>query len=142
MPLTVTVNQFSGGVSQFTNNGAYGVGDYLYWMCGRFALEAQEILQIANPGGEVNTGGFMTVPFLPILVTASDFEPDGVTYNNPQLVGQNIMIYVNNYSASWYDLTSGAFVFTTTGIKITLPGFNIFAGTPPFSVVIQQNFNT
>jgi hypothetical protein len=137
MPIQATVTQFAGGGDEFINQGAHGVADYLYWMCGKFGLEAQEILNIQTPGGQVMPG--QNQAFLPLLVTANDFEPDGVTYNNPALSGVNVMIYINNYSSSWYNASSGAFIYTGSGIKIMLPGFNIFSGSPAFSVVIQQN---
>lgn len=140
MPIQASVNQFSGGVTAFTNEGAHGVADYLYWMCGKFGLEAQQILNIQTPGGTVMAGTIGTSPSFPILATAVDFEPDGVTYLNPALVGVNLMIYISNYNASWYNEGSGAFIHVGNGIKITLPGFNIFSGTPPFSVLIQENF--
>ena len=138
MPIQASVTQFSGGVNAFYNQSAHSVADYLYWMCGRFALEAQQILNIATPGGQVSTS-LPRVPVLPILVTAAEFEPDGVTYINYSLGNAPLMIFINNYSSSWFSQSSGAFINTGYGIKITLPGFNIFAGTPPFSVVIQLN---
>lgn len=136
--IQASVQQFAGGVNAYRNPTAHGVADYLYWMCGVFALQAQDILNIQQGGGQVN-GSIDNNTIYPFIITAADFEPDGVTYNNPNIVGDRLMIYVNYYNQVWYNDTSGAFIYTGTGIKITLPGFNAFAGFPPFSVVIQLN---
>lgn len=135
--IQASVQQFAGGVNAYRNPTAPAVADYLYWMCGVFALEAQQILNIQQGGGQVSSATNQAV--YPFIITASDFEPDGVSYNNPNIVGDRLMIYVNHYNQTWYSDTDGAFVYTGTGIKITLPGFNAFAGFPPFSVVIQLN---
>ena len=41
MSLSVTVSQFAGGVNGYNNETARGVANYLYWICGKFSLEAQ-----------------------------------------------------------------------------------------------------
>lgn len=135
--IQASVQQFAGGVNAYRNPTAPAVADYLYWMCGVFALEAQQILNIQQAGGQVSSPTNSAI--YPFIITAANFEPDGVSYNNPNIVGDRLMIYVNNYNQIWYTDTSGAFQYTGTGIKITLPGFNAFAGFPPFSVVIQLN---
>lgn len=56
MALTVTTTQFSGGVSEITNpDEVRGVANYLYWLCGKFALEGQDIVESEEGGGTVIT---------------------------------------------------------------------------------------
>ena len=133
MPIQASVTQFSGGVTAYNNPTIDGVSDYLYWMCGKFALEAQVIF-----GGVVNPVP-QTINIYPFVISGNDFALDGVSYNNPDIVGDKLMIYVNQYSANWYTDSQNAFIYTATGIKITLPGFNAFSGNPQFSVVLQTN---
>lgn len=53
MALTITTTQFAGGVTELTNpDEARGVANYLYWLCGKFALEGQVIIE-GDPGGIV-----------------------------------------------------------------------------------------
>lgn len=44
MPLTVNITQFEGGVTAYQNTTAEGVSNYLIWLCGKFGLEAQDII--------------------------------------------------------------------------------------------------
>lgn len=52
MSLDVTISQFAGGVTGFSNQSARGVANYLQWLCGKFGLEAQYYIGGA-PGGSV-----------------------------------------------------------------------------------------
>lgn len=51
--VVVTVNQFQGGVNEYRNPTAPAVADYLYWICGVFALQAERILNTQQGGGTV-----------------------------------------------------------------------------------------
>lgn len=81
------------------------------------------------PGG----GGSSTFP---LVKTAADFESDGVSYNNPAIVGQQLMVYVKNFNQEW-QFAPEFFSYTATGIIITYPEFNM-ANYPSITI---QNYN-
>ena len=137
MPIEAYVNQFEGGVSEYRNPTAPGVANYLYWLCGKFALEAEVIYNGATGGGNVSLNPLVSV--FPFAITSSSFEPDGVSYNNPDIVGSRIMIFINQWSQQWFLDTDGAFIYTSTGIKIILPGFNANTANPPYTIIIQKD---
>lgn len=135
MSIEVNVNQFEGGVSAYRNPTAHGTADYLYWLCGKFGLQAQAILNIAG-GGQVAPIS-SSVSIYPFIITSDNFEPDGVSYNDSRIVGDRVMIFINEWSQQWFDDASGAFQYTATGIKILLQGFD--AETADYTIVIQKD---
>lgn len=134
MSLQATVTQFSGGVSAYKYPTIQGVADYLYWMCGKYGLEAQNII---NSGG----GGYVNVvtlpPVFPFAITSADFESDGITYNNPRIVGQRVMIFINQWSQQWFTDQDNAFIYTARGIQIIFPGFD--AMTQQYTIIIEKD---
>ncbi len=111
--------------------------DYLYDLCGKYRLAAQAIVDGGGGGSvaPVTPGGGGDI--YPIVVTGGDFEVDGVTYNNPDIVGDNIMLFIANFNNEW-QFAPAFFSYTATGFVITFPGFN----ANDYTSIIIQNFTT
>lgn len=102
-----------------------GTANYLIWLCGMFGMQAKNssgggsVIPI-NPNQPTNTfplyifGG----------VNGSNFESDGVSYNNPAIVGFQLAIYPDQYSSNFLLAGSDTFSYTSTGIIINIAGFN------------------
>lgn len=107
--------------------------NYLYALCGRFGLLAQGI---GGGGGSISpVGGKAIYPF---IITSADFQSDGITYLNPDIVGDSLMIFINEWSQQW--LTSpDSFIYVAGGIQIVLLGFD--ANTASYTIVIQKRNN-
>ena len=115
------------------------VANYVYELCGSYALQAQIILNIGNTGGAVingNSGGNV----YPFVITSSDFENDGVSYNNPNIVGDNIILFINEFSQQWLVSGAGYFSYTPTGFIITIDGFD--ANIQSYTIIVQEVFNS
>lgn len=108
-------------------------GGYMYSHC-KFNARAQYIMNNGS-GGSVSPVNPVSNVF-PIYITSSDFESDGISYNNNNLIGQSIMIFVNEYSQQWFIAGPTTFAYTSVGIQILLPGFD--ASTNDYSIVIQK----
>lgn len=109
--------------------------DYLYDLCGKYQLAAQAIVD-SSSGGSIApvTPGSSGASIYPFVITSDDFEADGVSYNNEDIVGDNLMIFINEYTQQWL-LAPTSFVYTPTGIQITAPGFD--ANAENYTIVIQ-----
>lgn len=59
----------------------------------------------------------------PFFISSSNFEPDGVTYINPKLIGDNLSIFIDE-SAQIFGLSEIEFEYVPEGIRITLAGFD------------------
>lgn len=92
---------------------------YLYALCGKFSLEAQRLLNIGG-GGSVSpiTPSTTDDDIYPIRITADDLDEDG-NYNNPSIVGDNLIVFANDVNQKWWVAGEG-FEYTTTGIRITM----------------------
>lgn len=109
--------------------------DYLYELLKKYALRAAAIVDGGGGGSVAPPTPTPDSNIYPFIITSVDFESDGVSYNNPDIVGDNLMIFINEWSQQW--LTAPAsFVYTATGIKIVLIGFD--ANTADFTIVIQK----
>jgi hypothetical protein len=93
-----------------------GLANYLIWLCGAFGLEARAKLGLG--GGNVISGsGQAGTTIFPIVVTAANFEVDGITLNDPRIVGVNLFIVPKNFvqeqlfAPTW-------FTYTATGIVL------------------------
>jgi hypothetical protein len=108
--------------------------DYVYDLCGRWKTQAQAIVDGGGGGGTITpvTPGSSVFP---LYITSADFA-DATNYNNPDIVGVPVMIFVNEYSQQWVIAGDNTFKYTGTGISITLPGFD--AITYQYSIVIQK----
>lgn len=82
MPLTVNITQFEGGVTAYNNDTAEGVSNYLIWLCGKFGLEAQNMITHTpiNSADQVQ-------PFTPIC---AEYSLSGAGRGNPA----NVYSYV------------------------------------------------
>lgn len=122
-----------------TYEDIYKTTQYVYWLTYKTA-KAQRILDTVT-GGElapVQSPDDCCIDLYPIHITQADFEADGVSYDNSDIVGDNIMIFVNQVSQTWW-FAGGAnpgFVYTPTGIRITIPGFD--ASTYDYDVIIEK----
>lgn len=93
--------------------------NYLYALCGRFSLEAQYLLGIGG-GGSVSPIVPATTDndIYPIYVKENELTDDG-EYNNPSIVGDNLIIFFNSNNQNFLVAGNG-FEYTPTGIKITM----------------------
>lgn len=108
---------------------------YLWELMGRYGVQAQSV---TGGGGSVPTPTPSNQNIYPFSITSADFESDGVSYNNPNIVGDNLMIFINQFSQQWLLAGEGYFVYTNQGIQITIAGFD--ANTQDYTIIIQQNF--
>ena len=74
----------------------------------------------------------------PFVITSADFEADGVSYNNPNIVGDNLELFPNQLNQQFWYAGQGLFVYTSTGIRITYAGFD--ANTQDWTIRIDQVF--
>jgi hypothetical protein len=72
----------------------------------------------------------------PFIITGTDFEPDGITYNNPSIVGDQLMMFITGYNQEWQFETT-FFSYTPTGFVITSSGFD----ANNFGNIIIQKIN-
>lgn len=110
--------------------------DYLYSICYR-APQAANIMNSANGGiiPPVVPGG-VPAGIYPFIITQADFEPDGISYNNPDIVGDNISIFVNEYAQQWLVAGPLTFSYTLTGIQMNIPLFD--ANSQSWTIMIQK----
>lgn len=111
--------------------------DYLYELLKKFALRSAGIVD-GGSGGSVAPVTPTDTNVYPFIITSNDFEADGTSYNNADIVGDNLMIFINEWTQQWL-LAPDAFVYTATGIQIVLPGFD--ANTSDYTIVIQKRNN-
>lgn len=111
----------------------FGQGNYVYALCFPYVLEAMEI---TGSGGQAVVPGSSVGQSFPFVITSDDFESDGVSYVNPNIVGVDIMIFINEWTQQWL-LPPDSFINTTSGIQIILPGFD--ANSYSYTIVIQKN---
>jgi len=118
-------------------NGLVPVCNYLWEIMGRYGVAAQ---QFTGGGGSVSPVTPSTKGIYPLAITSADFESDGVSYNNHDIIGDNIMLFINQYSQQWLLAGQGFFVYTDEGIRITLDGFD--ANTQEYTIIIEQVFGS
>lgn len=110
------------------------IGNYLISICKHY-LKALNVLDSGNSG--VVPGIISGGSLFPIVKFPGDFESNGVTYNDPRIVGFNLMLWVSNYSEEW-QFAPAFFIYTSTGFKIVAPGFNI----NDYDRIIIDDFNS
>lgn len=117
----ITTTNFSGGVTPVGySQSLQSTSNYLYYLCGKYALMALAIIN--GGGGVVGTVVQPNAPYL-IPITGADFAT-ATEYNNPAIVGRNLAIFWNDVPRY---LFPNEFEYTTTGINITIPGFDATA---------------
>lgn len=116
-----------------TDTTLRGTANYLFWLCGLYNLQAQAII-----GG---SGGGTVIPItpgtgsgiFPIYITQDNFD-DATNYNDTRIVGQNLIIFMNEINR--YLIPGVDFAYTVTGINILIPGFD--ATTIDYNLVIEK----
>lgn len=120
-----------------TSASLRNVANYLIWLCGQYGQQAQNILSISGGGSVIpGGGGSGGTSIYPFIITSADFEPDGISYDNPDIVGDNLTIFINEYTQQWLVASSSTFSYTATGIIINIPDFN--ANINSWTIMIQK----
>lgn len=133
-----------GGQTQYTTQQP---GDAFYYSWNRVTGLFQ-LLPLS--GGEAqagesfrimpDTGGYTTsfapATQYPIVINSANFEPDGVTYNDSRIVGDQLMIFITGYNGE-YQFAPTSFIYTATGIEIVISGFD----AANFGNIIIQKIN-
>lgn len=134
---------FRSGQPNYTTPQAGGAV-YYYWNSLTGLLQL-----LPDPGGEATegepmrispkTGGGTSVmpasSVYPLFITSANFEPDGVSYNNQAIVGDELSLFVNNFASNIL-YAPDDFVYTATGIQIVALGFD--ANTFNYKIQIQK----
>jgi hypothetical protein len=117
-----------------------GAANYLIWLCGMFAMQAQS----SSGGGSSVVPSNPTTNTFPLYifggVNGSNFESDGISYNNPNIVGLQLAIYPDQYSSNFLLEGTDTFSYTSTGIVINIPGFN--ANTQTWIIRVERWYGT
>jgi hypothetical protein len=123
LPLSFTQTPFSGGVTEYTNTAARGVANYLYWLCGQFALEGQYIITGVGGGSVVPINPSSTPTPLDFEVTPSSFISEGQSIASiPNFIGYNLLFVRNNVPQSIVDLGGSYYSWNkTTGTFTCYP---------------------
>lgn len=129
MSLTVSVQQFSGGVSLYDDPEALGVSNYLYWLCGKFQLEGQNliygigggtVLPIPNPNNPGGGGGGSAPSPIEFEVTNATLISDGnSTASIPTFVGYNLLFVRGGITQSNLNLGASYFSWNRTTGQFT-----------------------
>lgn len=109
--------------------------DYLYDLCGKYRLAAQAIVD-GGGGGSVAPVTPGQPDIYPLYITSTDFEPDGISYDNPDIVGDNLILFVNEYTQQWLPAGASTFSYTPNGLVMNIPGFD--ANTQSWTIVIEK----
>ena len=104
-----------------TNSTLTLTGNYLYSLCRGYNLQAQNIINTGG-GGSVSPVTPTAPNIFPLYLKSSDFS-DSTHYNNPNIVGFQMALFVNEYTQQWLFMPDDI-VGTTTGINVLVPGFN------------------
>ena len=115
--------------------GLYAYANYLWEIMIPFGVRAQGII---GGGGSVPSPTPSNQGVYPFVITSADFESDGVSYNNPNIVGDNLELFPNQLNQQFWYAGQGFFVYTSSGIKIIYDGFN--ANTQSWTIRIDQVF--
>jgi hypothetical protein len=105
-----------------TDQSLREVANYLIWLCGMYGQQAQFILDSGSSGGSVVPGGSTSGDLFPLVITDEDMT-DGTIYDNPLIVGKNIMLWVSRYSQEW-EIAGDFFIYTATGFQIVRADFD------------------
>lgn len=96
----ISITSFNNGVTAYYNDSR-DVANYLYWMCGKFQIEAQFIIQGVGGGIVSVLNPFATPNPLEFEVDGSSYVIDGgssATFT--QFIGYNILFMRNNIPQS------------------------------------------
>jgi hypothetical protein len=108
------ITEFTGGVSA-VDNGSRGVANYLYWMCGKFQIEAQFIIQGVGGGIVSVLDPFATPNPLEFSVDEVSIIADGESSATfTQFIGYNVLFVRNNVPQSTIDNGGSYFSWNKT----------------------------
>lgn len=114
-----------------------GMANFLYALCAPYNLVA---LNMINSGGSVSP----VVPggdIYPFVIRSADFEADGKTYNNPDIEGDTIMLFINEWTQQYlfapisFTMTATGFVINN-GVGEAMQGFD--ASLYDYTIVIYK----
>lgn len=134
MPLQVTTTAFTGGITSYTNIGARGVANYLYWLCGNFALDGQYIITGTGGGSVVPINPGATPNPIEFEVDASSFMVNGQSsVYIPSFIGYNLLFVRNNVpqsiintGASYFSWNKITGLFTCNPAAVTGELFQLY----------------
>ena len=113
-------------------SGLIACCNYLWEIMGRYGIQAQSL---TGGGGSVPTPT-PDQPLFPIYITQVDFST-ATLYPNTSLFGNNVIVYYNEIQR--YLIPNVEFTVTTSGLEITLAGFD--AETSEVNMVIEKIYN-
>lgn len=122
---------FEGGAQ--TDQNVRAMANYLVWLCGMYGQQAQAILS-GGGGGSVTPINPGNPSVLPLYLTSADFA-DATNYNNQDIVGKNVSLFVNELIQQWL-FAPNDFVYTATGINVIFDGFD--ALTEDYEMILMQ----
>jgi len=115
MAIQITVTQFSGGVNAYYNEGARGVANYLYWLCGKFGIEGQYIITGIGGGSVIPINPGSTPNPLDFEVTSISFITNGQSSAAiPTYIGYNLLFVRNNIPQSTVNLGNSYYSWNKT----------------------------
>lgn len=130
MSLAATITQFSGGVTAVTpSEDLIATSTYLYGLCAPYIGYANAV---QNSGGSI--APISPAGALPLYLKSSDFA-DATHYNNPDIVGLQLSLFVNEYTQQWLFMPDDI-VGTSTGINVLVPGFD--ALTTDYTMILMK----
>lgn len=136
-PSSSSSSAFSGGDNEITgiveSKPARLVANYLVWLCGMYGQQAQAILN-GGGGGSVTPINPGNTTVLPLYLKSNDFT-DETHYDNPNIVGVNVSLFVNELTQQWL-FAPDDFEYTSTGINVLYPGFS--ALTDDYNMIMIQ----
>jgi len=125
---------YQGGAQ--TDQDLRSMANYLIWLIGMYGQQAQAILEGSGGGTVIPGGGSSGSSVYPIYITSADFQPDGISYDNPSIVGDNLIIFINEYTQQWLAASGSTFSYTASGIIMKIPGFDANANS--WTIVIEK----
>jgi hypothetical protein len=126
--MQVTSTNFSGGTNPYTNPTVTGTANYLYWLCGKFALDGQYIISGPGGGSVISSGSIIQGNVNPVEfeVDATSIIPSGdSSITLISFIGYNLLFVRSNVTQSTVD--NGGSYFTwdkNTGVFTCFPSAN------------------
>lgn len=117
----------------------FGQGNYVYALLFPYLFEVQQSTGGGGTPVPPITPPVAVINVYPIYITSSDFGSDGVSYDNANIVGDNLIIFPNELSQGWLGAGPTSFSYSATGLIINIPGFD--ANTQDWHITIQKFYN-
>lgn len=111
------------------------IANYLFWLCGMFAVQAISIIA-GSGGGSVTPVNPPVSGIYPFVITSADFDTSNV-YIDTRIEGDNLMLFINEYAQQWITASAETFTYLAGGgFTITIPGFD--ANQYSYTIVVQK----